>query len=88
MYVISIFSSIRPIIGRIIRQLSGDGGFMFVCRSRSCVERNQQRSVKVCMHCRVVLTPMSRSVWLVVLMESGIALLTVRNPYVHRIVVS
>ena len=61
---------------------------MFVCRSRSHVERNQQRSVKDCMHCHVVLIPESRSMQLLVLMESGIALLTARNPYVHRTVVS
>ena len=61
---------------------------MFVCRSRSCIERNQQRLVKVCMHCHVVQIPESGSIQLAVLMESGIALLTMRNPYVHRTVVS
>jgi hypothetical protein len=61
---------------------------MFVCRSRSCVERNQQRSVKVCMHYHVVLIPKSGSMQLSVLMESGIALLTTKNPCVHRTVVS
>ena len=61
---------------------------MFVCRSRSYVERNQHRSVKVCMHYHVVLIPESRYVQLSVLMESGIALLTVRNPCIHRTMVS
>ena len=42
---------------------------MFVCRSRSYVERNQQRSVKVCMHCHVVLIPESGFLQLTVLME-------------------
>ena len=40
------------------------------------------------MHCHVVLTPESGSMQLAVLMESGITLLTVRNPCIHRIVVS
>ena len=53
---------------------------MFVCRSRSCLERNQQRLVKVCMHCHVVLIPESGAVQLAILMESSIALLTTRNP--------
>ena len=61
---------------------------MFVCRSRSYVERNQHRLVKVCMHYHAVLIPESGSVQVAVLMESGIALLTARNPYVHRTVVS
>jgi hypothetical protein len=61
---------------------------MFMCRLRSCVERNQQRLVKVCMHCHVVLIPEYGSMQLIVLMESGIALLIVRNPYVHNTVVS
>ena len=61
---------------------------MFVCRSRSCVERNQQRSTKVCIHYHVVLILEFGSMQLAVLMESSIALLTARNPYVHRTVVS
>jgi hypothetical protein len=59
-----------------------------VCKSWSCVKRNQQRLVKVCMHYHVVLIPESISVQLVVSMESGIALLTTRNPCLHRTMVS
>ena len=61
---------------------------MFLCRSRSYIDKNQQRSVKVCMHCHVVLIPESRSMQLLVLMESGIALLIARNLYIHRTMVS
>ena len=59
-----------------------------MCRSRSYIERNQPRLVKVCMHYHAVLIPESGSVQVAVLMESGISLLIVRNPYVYIIVVS
>jgi hypothetical protein len=59
---------------------------MFMYKSWS-IKRNQQRSLKVCIHYHVILISESRSMQLALSMESGIAPLTVRKPCIHKTMV-
>jgi hypothetical protein len=51
------------------------------------IKRNQQRSLKVCIHYHVIMISESRFVQLALSMESGIALLTMRKPCIHKTMV-